>query len=253
MTTEKKDDWDSHWDDYATAASQNPAQLMRHELVARLLAEVTSAHGANVLDIGSGQGDLIRKLTSRLTHANFLGAEISKSGVAISTIKVPSARFLNADIFNPSPQLEEFTNWANSAVCSEVLEHVDDPVLFLRLSRRYLCDGARLVVTVPGGPMSAFDLAIGHRQHFTRKSISSILELSGYSVERVYLAGFPFFNLYRLIVISRGSKLVDDVRTGGQHSISYLAKLSMKFFGFLFKFNLLNSKFGWQVVAVARK
>ena len=101
-----------------------------------------------------------------------------------------------ADIFAPPASLNEFTNWATHAVCSEVLEHVDDPVAFLKRARDYLAPGARLIVTVPGGPMSAFDRHIGHRQHFDRLKIRSMLEQAGYSVERTYLAGFPFFNLY---------------------------------------------------------
>jgi len=59
--------------------------------------------------------------------------------------------------------------------------------------------------------MSAFDHHIGHRQHFTRASITAPLQQSGFEVERVTLSGFPFFNLYRGVVIARGEKLATDV------------------------------------------
>jgi hypothetical protein len=101
--------------------------------------------------------------------------------------------------------------------------------------------------------MSAFDRHIGHRQHFTRESISQVLREAGFDVERVYMAGFPFFNLYRLAVISRGEKLIEEVKTGAEGSGSSLARLAMAVFRFLFRFNLLATPFGWQVVAVARK
>jgi hypothetical protein len=106
---------------------------------------------------------------------------------------------------------------------------------------------------VPGGPVSAFDRHIGHRRHFDRSYISSILEQAGYSVERVYLAGFPFFNLYRLLVIARGKRLASDVESKAGRAASGLARFAMRVFGVLFHANLLDSPFGWQVIATARK
>ena len=248
-----QDNWDAHWDHYAESAAQNPAQRMRHEIIARLLCEDAGKGVMRLFDFGSGQGDLVQKLEPLLPNARFVGAELSESGVAISRRKVPGATFLVADIFQPPPALNDFVGWATHAVCSEVLEHVDDPVAFLKRARHYLAPGARLIVTVPGGPMSAFDRHIGHRQHFDRRKIHTMLEQAGYSVERTYLAGFPFFNLYRLLVIARGRRLAHDVETKSEGISSGLARFAMKVFRVLFHANLLDSPFGWQVVAVARK
>ncbi len=247
------DDWDSHWDQYAESAAENPAQRMRHQIIARLLREDVGKAMMRIFDLGSGQGDLVQMLEPVLPEARFVGAELSESGVAISQRKVPAATFLVADIFQPPPALEEFSGWATHAVCSEVLEHVDEPVAFLKCARRYLAPDARLIVTVPGGPMSAFDRHIGHRQHFDRAKIRSILEEAGYSVEQTYLAGFPFFNLYRLAVIARGRSLARDVGAKATGVSTGAAGFAMKLFRILFHANLLDSPFGWQVVATARK
>jgi SAM-dependent methyltransferase len=245
------DNWDEHWDRYAAAASRNPAQQMRHDLIVRLLRQ--GASPARVLDIGSGQGDLLVKLHAVLPRAELLGFELSASGVDISRRKLPEGKYFVADLFSPPGELQAFTGWATDAVCSEVLEHVDSPVDFLKAARPYLADGARLVVTVPGGPMSAFDRHIGHRQHFTRESISRLLGEAGFAVECVHLSGFPFFNLYRCVVIARGEKLADDVNTGRSGFSTWLAGTVMTVFRGLFRLNLMSSPFGWQVVAVARK
>ena len=101
--------------------------------------------------------------------------------------------------------------------------------------------------------MSAFDRHIGHRQHFNRAGIRAMLERAGYSVDRTYLAGFPFFNLYRLLVIARGERLAEDVEAKSTEWSSGLAGTAMKVFRVLFHANLLDSSFGWQVVATARK
>jgi trans-aconitate methyltransferase len=226
---------------------------MRHDLIARLLCH-DAAHGAmRVIDIGSGQGDLLRKLQLLLPAARFLGAELSESGVEISRRKVPEATFLVANILQPPPALDDFAGWATHAVCSEVLEHVDDPVTFLRRASKYLAPAAKLIVTVPGGPMSAFDRHIGHRQHFDRQRIREILEEAGYSVESVHQAGFPFFNLYRLLVIARTERLSRDIATKPSGTTSFFARSVMNLFHLFFYGNLPDSRFGWQVVAVARK
>lgn len=246
------DDWNAHWDQYAASASRNPAQLMRFDLVKRLLLRNTRGRAATRLfDIGCGQGDLLRIVHAVLPRAELLGAEMSQSGVSISHQKIPNAKLIIADMFKPPPELEAYRRWATDAVCSEVLEHVDDPVAFLKATRPYLADGCKLVLTVPGGPMSAYDRHIGHRRHFSRAQVSSALENAGFEPELTWMSGFPFFNLYRLTVIARGRKLVDDAREEGGGSV--LADIAMATFRFLFKFNLANSPFGWQVVAVGHK
>ena len=74
-----------------------------------------------------------------------------------------------------------------------------------------------------------------------------ILAQAGYSVERVYLSGFPFFNLYRRLVIARGERLVCDAGAESSRPSSTLAGFIMKVFHLLFHANLLDSPFGWQV------
>ena len=134
-----------------------------------------------------------------------------------------------------------------------MLEHLDDPAGFLSEARAYLRPGAALLVTVPGGPMSAFDRYIGHRRHFTRESIRAVLEQAGFVVNGVRMAGFPFFNLYRLAVIARGKKLARDVEAGHKGAASIFADFVMAVFRLLFRLNYADSTLGWQVVAIARK
>ena len=248
-----RDDWEEHWKRYAAAASRNPAQRMRHAAVAARLRRGLDEAKACILDLGSGQGDLVELLRRTLPKAQFLGVELSASGVALSRRKVPDAVFLSADLFHPSEDLRGYAGWATDAVCSEVLEHVDSPGAFLEAARPWLADGARLIVTVPGGPISAFDREIGHRRHFTRASIAEALEEAGFEVERVDRAGFPFFNLYRLVVLARGRRLAADVAAENTGFSSRLAAAVMAIFRGLFHLNLPDSPFGWQMIAIARK
>lgn len=249
-----RDDWSGHWDSYGDSARDNPAQDMRFRLVLGSISRMPQQDIRLLMDIGSGQGDFLQRAASCRIARQMVGFELSETGVAISRAKVPQATFLQADLFQPPKELGEYVEAADVAVCSEVIEHVDDPVNFLRAVRAYLKPGGRLIVTVPGGPMSAFDRHIGHRRHFDAESIGSILKAAGFASVQVQLAGFPFFNLYRLTVILRGKKLIDDVKAGPAHSQpNWLALLVMRAFRLLFHLNMNNSPFGWQVVALARK
>lgn len=242
------DDWDRHWTDYASAAERNPAQQYRRRLIVSLLG--ARGAGTRILDIGSGQGDMIALLGTMYRGAELCGIDCSHEGVELAARKAPSAAFLVRDLVQAGAPSEEMRGWATHAVCSEVLEHVDEPVTLLSNARAYLRAGCRLVVTVPGGPMSAFDRHIGHRRHFTVETLRRTLEQAGFDVEAVSGAGFPFFNLYRLIVILRGEGLITDV-AGGHQDQSAAARLLMSLFRGLFLFNLRSGGGGWQLVAVA--
>jgi 2-polyprenyl-3-methyl-5-hydroxy-6-metoxy-1,4-benzoquinol methylase len=243
------DDWDRHWRDYAESAASNPAQAYRRRLVLRLLASSGDGTPSRVLDIGSGTGDLAAEIRNAFPAAELLGLDVSRAAVEHAARKVPAATFVQRDLVSSSEAEPAYRGWATHAVCSEVLEHVEDPEAFLANSRSYLAPGCRLIVTVPGGPMSAFDRHIGHRRHFTATSVRALLEQAGFVVERSIGAGFPFFNLYRLIVLLRGERLVDDVARGAGR---WPARLVMRIFGVLFRLNLTRSPWGWQVLAAAR-
>jgi 2-polyprenyl-3-methyl-5-hydroxy-6-metoxy-1,4-benzoquinol methylase len=240
------DDWDRHWTTYAEANQRNPAQAYRRRLVLGLLHSIDSGERERILDIGSGTGALAADLRRQFPAADIVGIELSREGVERARIAVPSATFVQRDLLKDSEVEPRLRGWATAAVCSEVLEHVDEPRRLLRGVVPYLEPGCRLVVTVPGGPMSAFDRSIGHRRHFTPRSLSQVLRESGFRVERTQRAGFPFFNLYRLVVIARGRQVTRDVGGG-----SATASAAMSAFGHLFRLNLDRSPLGWQIVAVA--
>lgn len=224
---------------------------MRHRLVLdALAARVGTAE--RLLDAGSGQGDLLEQAAREGAAREYAGFELSRSGAEISRRKLPQATFVQVDLFAPPADAAHFAAWATAAFCSEVIEHVDDPAAFLVALRSYLAHGAPLILTVPGGPMSAFDRHIGHRRHYTVDLVREVLEAAGFRVEWVRRAGFPFFNLYRLMIVLRGASLIEDVDVRGlDSSPSPAARLAMRAFSLLLPLSARNSPFGWQLVAVA--
>jgi SAM-dependent methyltransferase len=246
-------DWDHHWDAYGEAAEGNPANIYRRNLLLKLLGR--PAHGSAVLDIGSGQGEFALHLQRLFPDLAIWGVEYSAEGVARAQARAVSegltTQFRQADLLQATT-LASDQPAATSAICSEVLEHVDDPTRLIHNARALLAPGCRLVVTVPGGPRSAFDHHIGHYQHFTAARLSGVLTDAGYQVDRVFRAGFPFFNLYKLAVIARGKRLIDDVERRTPQAKTIPGESALKrFFGFGFRHSMDNFPLGWQMAAVA--
>lgn len=243
----ERDDWDRHWDLYAGSAAENPAQEFRRRLILRLLGPVSPS--SRVLDIGSGIGDFAASLRAASPSAELLGLELSKSGVEISRRRVSDATFLQADLTRDVPPPTEYRAWATHAVCSEVLEHVDDPLGLLMNTRAYLAPGCRLVVTVPGGPMTEYDRHIGHRRHFDPRALALLLRDSGFEVLESTGAGFPVFNGYRLLMRALGARLIS---VAGSTKPSLVSRAAMQAFAGGLRVNARLSPRGWQIVAVAR-
>jgi len=243
------DDWDRHWSEHATSNALNPAQAYRRMLIFSALGLDRAAAPARVLEIGSGQGELSSEIARLHPSAELVGVDLSQTGVDIAQAKVPSGAFFKQDLTQPISIPERYRAWATHAVCSEVLEHLDDPAGCLRNARSCLAPGATLVVTVPAGPMSAFDRHIGHRAHFTAARLEQVLRDAGLVVEAVHGAGFPFFNLYRLAVIARGRRLIADA----ERDLKGPARIAVWAFARLFSFNKVEGSRGWQLLAVARE
>ena len=251
-----QDDWDSHWRELDKVTQINPAQHYRHQLIFRLVkrfSEVIS-DTKTIIDFGSGQGDLLFNLYTAVPNVKLIGLELSQSGVNISQNKLPNLEFHKTDLVKNEPIIKELHQAANIAICSEVLEHLDQPLIFLKNMSYYIKSGGLLLVTVPSGPMNEFEKSIGHRKHYRVNEISELIESSGFKVTQTYKAGFPFFNIYKLIALLRGKKLREDAELITHSGRSYgLLQVVLKCFNFLFNFNLDNYKYGWQIIILAEK
>ena len=244
-----RDDWNRHWHEYGQVATLNPAQMYRAELTMSLLGIEGSGEGVRLLDIGSGTGDMAATMLGRYPSAQILGLELAQAGVELARQKAPTARFLQRNLLENDDAPIELRGWATHAICAEVIEHVDDPSVLLRNARQYMSSTCRLVLTAPGGPMSAFDRHIGHRKHWQRQDLQALLHAAGYQPNHIAGVGFPFFNLYRCVVILRGSRLIDDVGPTGE--ASWAARMAMAAFQALVRRRFNSSRWGWQMVAVA--
>jgi precorrin-6B methylase 2 len=254
VTDSSPDDWDVHWERFGDAAQDNPANEYRLRLI---LQALHLSDTDRLLDIGSGQGALAMQIARLHPGLDVCGIEYSATGVERSRVAAAanglSATFLRADLLAGHDAVGVREGWATAAVCSEVLEHVDRPDDLLRNAAHFVAPGGRIVITVPGGPRTAFDRHIGHRRHFRSSDLQRVIEAAGLEAQTICRAGFPFFNLYKLAVMLRGRKLITDLEKVSGPERQRTSDLAMSFFRRSFHLNLSNSPAGWQLLAVAAK
>jgi SAM-dependent methyltransferase len=247
------DNWDDLWKDYAKQNNKNPGTIYRRKLLTRLISsQVFPIAGSRIIDFGCGPGDLLEYLSNAFSTCEFAGVDMSETGIAFARKRIPAAYFHQADMMEPKKPPSNLCNWATIGICSEVLEHVDDPVLLLVNLKSWLARGADLFVTVPGNPMYAFQRHIGHRRHYTKEDLRQTLFKAGFEVKKIYCAGMPFFNFYQLMALLRGDKLIQDAASSsGGKNISMPAAVACAIFRPLMLLNLSNSPGGWQLAAHA--
>ena len=259
MTTDKRDDWDDHWSHVNDITEKNPAQHYRHKLIVDIVHDyvVRNPNIKEIVDFGSGQGDVMALLTKKITGVNFYGLELSQVGVDISKQKCPNTPFYKINLLDSNDTVPELFGIANLGLCSEVLEHLDDPKQMLEEIKRYLAPRAFLIVTVPSGPMNAFEKFIGHRQHFTKETISNLTQSAGFMPVQTIRAGFPFFNLYKIAGYLQSARVVEKIthensKDFKQSITRSILLATLAIFRFLFRFNLKDNPLGWQLIHICQ-
>jgi SAM-dependent methyltransferase len=249
------DAWENAWRELARVHTDNPARRRRTALVREAIGRAVGA--IRLVDLGCGPGLLLSELAEALPDAELYGVDVSRIALELARDRLPRARFVEADLAREdgaSSALASLVGSVDVATCSEVLEHLDDPRPLLRAARVCLATSGRLIVTVPSGPRTAFDRSIGHRRHYRAAELRELLEGEGFAVERVMRAGFPFFVLYRLLVLARGDALRNDVRAAfARDRLPLGLRAAYALFDRLMRHDLEDTRWGWQLVAIARR
>ncbi len=193
--------YDPVWESFGALDAVSPASFHRRRQLLSLIREFGRGP-RNLLELGCGQGALLKRLELELPSVTLVGADVSAVALATTREACPDAELVLLDLQDPAfaerhrAQLGRF----DLVLCSEVLEHLDDDALALRHVRALLAPGGRVIVSVPGDTPTRFDRAIGHRRHYTVRTLTELLESADFEVDRVFAWGLPFHSAYRQLV-----------------------------------------------------
>jgi len=228
--------------------ARNPGRLYRHQIIKQLVISNSTDESKLIVDMGCGTGELLSYLARDIGTQNLLGLDISKVGILKAQEKFPNLNFGLIEINEFGLHSTSIQSRADIIICSEVLEHLEQPELILNFISNNLAPSGTLIVTVPGGPMSFLEEYIGHHRHYTKESLTELLEDSGFQRVEIQRAGFPGINLIRLVSILRASRILNDISDSQKDSI--LLKLGFRIAELILKCSLKDSKLGWQLIAV---
>ena len=158
----------------------DPLRRLGHAAVLRALGPI--APGARVIEIGSGDGWLIRRLADQECTVVGIEPYAAQGDTRLEVLDTPVEA------------LGGRADGADVVVLWHVLEHLDDPELGLRGAVEALGRHGRIVVSVPNldslqariGGRRWFHLDVPrHAVHFTRRGLVRLMERCGLSVTRV--------------------------------------------------------------------
>ncbi len=143
----------------------------------------------DVLDIGSGVGTLDFYLASK--GKSITGIEISKRAVDIANKSLEvfdlrgKVKFILGDFLKLKPKGKY-----DFVICSEVLEHLEDDKIAIKMIDRLMKKGGLVMITVPSknaplikfGAIEEFDKRSGHLRRYTLDSLRVLLEKYNFKV-----------------------------------------------------------------------
>ncbi|MGA1868181.1 MAG: class I SAM-dependent methyltransferase [bacterium] len=144
----------------------------------------------NFLEIGSGNGVILREFRNVFPQIDIWGMDIYIAGVDAIKKKIPNVNLFQADA-RSLPFRKEF----DVIGAFDVLEHVDDDTSVFQEMYKAIKPGGGILVSVPQHPFlwSQRDECLHHKRRYTRHELLKKLNLSGFEVVRVTsFITFPF-------------------------------------------------------------
>lgn len=213
--------WSGQWDDMRLFGpmARHSRRLMRH-----LAADLAPA---SILDVGCGEGSLLKALGALHPKAVLTGVELSESALGLAWATLPGAALSALDIATA-----RLPHTFDLVVSADVVEHIENDRAAFANMAAMVAPGGRLIVATLQGRMRPFEQKIGHVRNYAAGELAAKIAATGLMVERVIEWGFPLYSpLYRDLLDVLGNS-----GTGGK--FGPLRKLLCHFLYGLF---LLNS------------
>mgnify|MGYP000173614321 CR=1 FL=1 len=193
MTQGRDPDYDALWGGaWQRAAAFGPGFRSRYETLLRLMAQFGAA--GRFIEFGAGTGAFLPRVTRRFPWLELSAHE--QSATALAALRALPA--LHGVYEGPLDAELQLGRAFDVAVCSEVLEHIEDDGAALDALIRHLRPGGRLYLSVPLRPglWTRVDEAVGHVRRYRRGQLAELCRARGLEVLADLSTGFPIYNAY---------------------------------------------------------
>lgn len=190
--------------DYDKLRANNMFDTNRH---VRLVKEVSDDTNCSILDIGSGYGFFLTELY-RHGYKRVTGIEISAERRNIALQHSP-LNFIDYDINNPGGDIGQF----DIVALFHVLEHMGDPILFLKNIRKLVNEKGVFICEVPNVSEMLLDNCKeyndfywirAHVNYFSDKTLLDCFKKAGYDDVKIkYEQRYGLLNLCNWLTIGK--------------------------------------------------
>lgn len=166
---------------------------------------ITSLSGLTFLDYGCGSGKLLSEVSRICPKNNYLGVDVSESGIKRAKKRFPKAKYL---LTQDGEKLKIKNDSIDFILAADVIEHVYDVNTLLDEFYRILKPGGKILITTPFhgliknliivivGFDKVFDPTGPHIRFFTKKSLAKLLISRKFNVIETGFFG-RFYPIYR--------------------------------------------------------
>ena len=205
----------SQYTDYGYKSGDDPWTT---QYLLPCISRMLDERSGPILDLGCGNGSIARRLLQ--AGHDVYGVDASPSGISAASAVAPG-RFFVMDVNDRVLPVDLASIRFKTVISTEVIEHLYDPSLLLRMARQAMGRSGRLIVSTPyHGYVKNLALALtgkldshftalwlgGHIKFFSRASLERLLVQEGYVPDAFVGAGrMPW--LWKSMVI--GARLAE--------------------------------------------
>lgn len=230
--------YDENWELWRDMKVYGPASSWLRYLIKKIITNNIKKNSIqSVLDVGCGEGNITKLLSSYFTNAKVIGIDFSVKGIECAN-RYYAAQNLS---FIHDVQSEQLNQEYNLVTAFEVLEHVEDWKSFLR--RMAKASNNYMLISFPTGIMRPFEVNVGHYRNFKKGEVEEFLATENFKPVEIFYGGFPFYSpLYRDFCNMTNSG--NNSFTKGKYGITQ--KIVSAFIYFLFRYLSTDKKGGDQ-------
>lgn len=152
--------------------------------------------GQRILEVGCGLGNMTGYFLDRERVVALDRLRESVEMVADMYRDQPSVQCVEGDICDAELVARLGPHQFDTAVCINVLEHIENDALAIRMMARAVGHGGRVIVLAPACPSlyGSLDIGLGHYRRYRLSALSKVLEAVGCEIEDAFhmnVAGIP--------------------------------------------------------------
>ena len=186
-------DYDMQWASMKEFIRYNPGARHRRRLIVNAMKKL-QPQPLGILDAGCGLGATINEIAQVFPGASFTGIDFSAGAIEWCKDALTEHRWFVADVSKPF-SLGKF----DLILCTEVIEHLDDPVTTIRNLLTQLDVDGNLLLTTPNGRIHQTEKFVGHLQHFNQNQLIEVVKSAGGRIVELKVWGSPGYKVLKYL------------------------------------------------------